>query len=68
MRKELKQQRIALARTKVNMSCNLCIRVTVIRNVLFPKRERVFHRDIQTPSVQEEDFCLHSPSLKVHRT
>ena len=30
--KVLKQQRIALTRTKVNISCNLCIRVTTIRN------------------------------------
>ena len=30
--KVLKQQRIALTRTKVNISCYLCIRVTTIRN------------------------------------
>ena len=32
LRKGLKEQRIALTGTKVNMSCNLCIRVKAIRN------------------------------------
>ena len=41
--KVLKQQRIALTRTKVNISCYLCIRVTTIRNGfvdIIQRRER----------------------------